>query len=88
MLEHTARAGGDGCTHAMHGHCRVAIVALLYTVPGRSTSDFHRRRREFFRNPPTPPPRCGSVFIRAGGLNTVAYAVKPSLGAEDHVSAM
>ena len=36
------RKEGGGYTHVMHGHNRMSIDPRILTMPGRSTSPFHR----------------------------------------------
>ena len=42
---HQGARGGAGCTHAMHGRSRMITDPRTPTMPGRSTSSFHRPGR-------------------------------------------
>ena len=45
----TSKAGGGRGAHVMHGRSRVTVDPHIPTMPGRSTSDFHRAGRHCSR---------------------------------------
>ena len=64
---------GAECTHAMHGRSRMTIYPRISTMPGRSTSDFHRQGRRCLRQARGAMSRAFELKIKDGSVASSGF---------------